>query len=140
MERENLTMPAKIERVAGLDAPLARAVADAGFLDNPPEAKSVRLIVKDGPNVKFIGAEIASNAGNNERIRWEEVVLFAVESGEFVAARAWHSNVDGEESFWTASEVATVGDAMAAWNWSTMAKGIAKKLKWDIALYVGARP
>jgi hypothetical protein len=135
-------MSRAIIRVARLDSRLSD-LATAGTLAMPEPVdvpKMVKLTVKDGPNVKFKGAAIDSYSQNPERIRFEELMLFAVVGGEFLAARAWHSNVDGEATFWTVSPVDTVADCMAAWGWSDTAKGFAKRLHWDAVRYYGEAP
>lgn len=122
-------------RVADLSTPLDRATA---AITAAGDFRAVKITVKDGPNLKFRGRVVAEYQQNPERPRWEELILFAVEGAGWVAARAWHSNVAGEESFWHAAEVATVEDAMAAWGWSATAKGFARRLKWDVAKRIGA--
>ena len=134
-----MTAKPPIPRVADLSTPLAIAIPAAGFDLAALDYGNERLTVKEGPNVRFTGAEIASNGGNPERLRYEQCVLFAVKGGGFVAARAWHSNAPGEESFWSAETVETVEQTMAAWGWSTAGKGMAKKLKWDVTRYIGER-
>jgi hypothetical protein len=132
-------MSRAIIRVASLDSRLADlATAGALAMPEPVDApKAVKLTVKDGPNVRFWGLPIDSYGQNPERIRFEELTLFAVAGGGFVAARAWHSNVDGESTFWTAAAVETVEDCMTAWGWSDTAKGFAKRLRWDATRHYG---
>ncbi len=130
-------MTAGKPRVASLDTPLNVALINADYsLDDLPYAP-VRLPVKDGPDLRFRGAEIASQAPGNLGARWGELILWRVEGGGFVAANGWHSNVPGEETFWRAEPVATVREAMAVWGWTPIAKSFAKRLRWDVAIHLG---
>ena len=132
-------MNAPTKRVAGLGTDLLTAIRAAEYMPSGFSYYPVKLTVKDGPNVQFSGANVSGYSQNNERPRWEELILFAVEGGGFVAARGWHSNLEGEETFWTAREVSTVRDCMEVWGWTPVAKGFAKKLKWDVTAYIGER-
>lgn len=96
-----------------------------------------KLICKNAPNVQFMGIELAQYQSSDAKPRYEEVVLFGTEAGGYIAAHAWHSNVAGEESFWTVAEVTTIKEAMDVWGWTPVAKAFARRLGWDSTLYLG---
>jgi hypothetical protein len=128
-------MNAPKARLADLATPIAEALAPLGI--TPARAKPVKLVVKDGPNLKFRGSVIDRYGQNPERNRWEELLIYQLEDRSYVAARAWHSNVPGEESFWFADAVETVEQAMTVWGWTNTAKGYARTLGWDVARRIG---
>lgn len=116
-----------IERRAGL----ADRIADE--LDRPGrQAEPIKLNVKAGADIAFAGWEIADYSTNADRARWAELKLWLTVDGNAIAGRGWHSNVAGETTFWTAAQVATVEDAMNVWEWDTVAKAFARKLKFDV--------
>lgn len=117
-----------IGRRAGLGDTLAEAIESGGRDTN----YLVELSVKDGPSVSFIGAEVSSYSMNPDRSRWAELKLWETIECNYVAGRAWHSNIGGEATFWTAAQVQTVEDAMDLWGWDAVAKAFARKLKWDV--------
>ncbi len=98
--------------------------------------EATTLIGKNAPNVSFIGAELETYHSNDKKPRYEEVTLFALKGGGFVAAHAWHSNVDGEDTFWFVEKVETVEEAMKVWDWTPVAKAFARRLKWDATKYI----
>ena len=125
-------------RYGTLTDEIGAAIAAAGGIGPPmTEAERFKITVKDGPNLEFVGVLVDSYSQNNTRQRFEEMELFAVMGGGFVAVRNWHSNVAGEETFATAGEVVTLADAMEIWGWTPVAKGFAKKLGWDVVHRIG---
>ncbi len=130
-------MKAPLPRVAGLDDPIAPALVAANFSLAGLPYRAVRLPIKGGPDLRFRGAEVAGQADNSNRDQWAELILFAVEGGGFVAVKGWHSNLAGQETFWTGGPVESIREAMEAWEWLQLAKGFAKKLKWDVAQRIG---
>lgn len=131
-------MKAPLPRVAGLDDAIAPALVAAEIMLSGLDYRAVRLPIKNGPDLRFRGAEIASQAENSNRQQWAELILFAVEGGGFVAVKGWHSSIDGQETFWTGGPVATIREAMASWDWLQLAKTFAKRLKWDVVVRIGA--
>lgn len=80
-------MPAKIERIAGLDDRLD-AIPEAGRAEFPQPARKWKIVVKDGPNVIFDGWQIGQvETKPNRDGRFETCELYAVAGGGFVAAR-----------------------------------------------------
>jgi hypothetical protein len=132
-------MKQPLPRVAGLDDPIAPALIAADYTLAGLNYRAVRLPIKGGPDLRFRGAEVASHCDTGNRDQWAELILFAVEGGGFVAVKGWHSRIDGQETFWTGGPVETVREAMEAWEWLQLAKGFAKKLKWDVVLRIGGR-
>jgi hypothetical protein len=130
-------MKAPLPRVAGLDDAIAPALAAAEIMLSGLTFRKVRLPIKGGPDLRFVGAEVASQTENSNRPQWAELILFAVEGGGFVAVKGWHSDVDGQETFWTGGPVTTIREAMEAWDWLQLAKTFAKQLKWDVTLRIG---
>lgn len=130
-------MKAPLPRVAGLDDPIWAALSAAGYDPSGWEYRSIRLPIKGGPDLRFRGYEVEKQAERSEKPQWAELVLFAVESGGYVAVKGWHSNIDGQETFWTGGPVTTIREAMTAWEWLQLAKSFAKRLKWDVAERIG---
>ena len=125
---EGIPMNAPIARKANLTTRLDTLYPDAAVLACEP----IRLNGKNAPDVQFTGVELESYHSNDKKPRFEEVSLFALEGGGFVAAHAWHSNVEGESTFWFVDKVETVEQAMAVWDWTPVAKAFARRLKGDV--------
>ena len=125
-------MNAPIARKANLTTRLETLYPDTAAL----EYESVRLNSKNAPDHAFAGAELETYNSNATKPRYEEVTLFALQGGGFVAAHAWHSNVVGEETFWFVGKVETVEDAMTVWDWTPVAKAFARRLKWDVVKHI----
>ena len=128
-------MNAPIERKAFLKTRLDQIYRDTAALD----FETVRLNGKNAADVQFIGAELETYNSNDKKPRFEEVTLFALQGGGFVAAHGWHSNVEGEDTFWFIAQVETVEDAMNLFDWTPVAKGFARRLKWDVTRYIGPK-
>jgi hypothetical protein len=109
-------MKAPLPRVAGLDDAIAPALVAAGFSLADLQHRKQRLPIKSGPDLRFTGAEVASQAENSNKPQWAELVLFAVEGGGFVAVKGWHSSIEGQQTFWTGGLAATIREAMEAGN------------------------
>jgi len=129
-----MRVPTKVERIADLDTPLS-SLYPASM---PDDFEKVRLTIQNGPNLRFNGALLINEAPLESRTRHDRFQLYAIEGGGFVAAHGWISTIPGENNFWSAAEVQTVRDVMAAWKWCVPAKGLAKVLQWDIAEYLGS--
>ena len=125
-------MNAPIARKANLRTRLDQLYRDTAALTFEP----IRLHGKNAPDVQFTGVELESYHSNDKKPRFEEVSLFALEGGGFVAAHAWHSNVEGESTFWFVDKVVTVEDAMNVWEWTPVAKAFARRLKWDVVKHI----
>lgn len=125
-------MNAPIARKANLTTRLDTLYPDTAALAFEP----IRLTGKNAPDVQFTGAELETYHSNQTKQRYEETTLFALEGGGFVAAHAWHSNVEGEDTIWTIAKVETVEEAMDVFQWTPVAKAFARRLKWDVTKHI----
>lgn len=145
-------MPKKIERIAGLNNRLDDIAGETG-LTRDGEGRAFRLICNTGPNVRFRGwlAYSWTGAVNHEgrflALRLYQVAYLGDANGttfrrtaaaSWLAEMAWCSENPGENDFSTVTEVKTVRDVMAGWDWSNSAKIAAKELRWDVTEYVGS--
>lgn len=126
-------MNAPIARKANLTTRLETLYPAADFAE---AFAPIRLNGKNAPDVQFTGVELESYHSNDKKPRFEEVTLFALEGGGFVAAHAWHSNIEGEDTFWQVAKAETVEDAMNVWDWTPVAKAFARRLKWDVTKHL----
>jgi hypothetical protein len=123
----------KIARVAALGDRINAELFTQDYNDAPGP---VKIVVKDGPNLAFSGWEVADYSTNADRPRWVELKLWVTVDLNVVAGRARHSNIAGEETFWTAAQVDTIEDVMNLWQWDMVAKAFARVLKWDVTRHV----
>lgn len=132
-------MKPALPRVANLDDSLATALKSAGYSFLDQQYKRVRLPIKGGPDLRFSGFEVAKIAESKNKPQWAELILYAIEGGGFAAVKGWHSDIEGQDTFWTGGSVTTVREAMEAWDWLQLAKSLAKRLEWDVSLHLGLR-
>lgn len=105
--------------------------------------QKVRLSVKDGRDVHFMGrptVEFSTQNARGTKARWQEIRRWQTEGGNIVIELSGMSDNEGERDVNQATVIgqtppplnAEVQQAMDFLKWSPAAKAFAKEAGWDI--------